>query len=132
MTEYDFSGLLKISLICSVCFHRVCPKILAFRLLTSRLTPFFLVLGSINNHSKRNFVSSLLHRKDLSCHRWRRNLFIEEWPQDFHQRTFCVVLKIRLFQWVFPITTPKLICSTWNDYPLQRLSQENLRYVPTS
>ena len=68
---YDFtvSGLLKIKLIGSVCFHRVCSKILVFRPLSSRLTPFFLVWGHVINHSKRNFVSSPLHRKDLSCHR---------------------------------------------------------------
>ena len=107
---YDFtvSGLLKIKLIGSVCFHRVCSKILVFRPLSSRLTPFFLVWGHVINHSKRNFVSSPLHRKDLSCHRWMGNLFIEEWPQDFHERTFCVTFEIWLFQWLFPITTPTL------------------------
>ena len=70
---YDLtaSGLLKIKLICSVCIHRVCQKILAFRPLTSRLIPFFLILGHVINHSKRCFVSSPLQRKDLSCHRWR-------------------------------------------------------------
>ena len=33
--------LLKIKLIASVCFHSVCPKILVFWSLNSRLTPFF-------------------------------------------------------------------------------------------
>ena len=67
---YDLavSGLL----VCSVCFHMVRHKTLAFLPLISRLIPFFiLVWGHVINHSKRNFVSSPLHRKDLSCHRWR-------------------------------------------------------------
>ena len=70
---YDLtvSDLLKIKLICSVWFHTVCHKVLAFRPLTNRLTPFFLVWGHVINHSKRYFVSSPLYRKDLSCHRWR-------------------------------------------------------------
>ena len=65
------SGLLKIKLICSACFHKVCHKIMAFRPFTSRLTPFFLVWGHVINLSKRCFVPSPLHRKDLSCYRWR-------------------------------------------------------------
>ena len=107
---YDFivSGLLKIKLIGSVCFHGVCPVILVFRPVTSRLTPFFVVWRHVINHSKWNFVSSPLHRSDLSCHRGRRNLFLEEWPQHFHECTFCVTFEIWLFQWPFPITTPKL------------------------
>ena len=107
---YDFtvSGLSNIKLIGSVCFHRVCPKILLFWPLTSRLTPFFLVCGHVINHSKQNFVSSPLHRNDLSCHGWRGNLFIDEWPQDFYERKFCVTFEIGLFQWLFPITAPKL------------------------
>ena len=52
--NFTVSGLLKIKLIRSVCFHRICPKILVFRPLTSRLTPFFLVWGHVINHSKRN------------------------------------------------------------------------------
>ena len=106
---YDFtvSGLLKIKLIGSVCFHKVYPKILVFWPLTSRLTPFFLVWGHVINNSKRNFVSSPLHRNDLSCHGWRGNLFIEEWPQNVHERTYCVRFEIWLFQWLFPITSPK-------------------------
>ena len=37
---HDFTGLLKIKLIGSVCFHRVCPKILVFQALatTPKLT----------------------------------------------------------------------------------------------
>ena len=105
---HDFTGLLKIKLIGSVCFHRVCPKILVFQPLTSRLTPFFLVWRHVINHPKRNFVSSPLHINDLSCHRWRGNLFVVEWPQDFHKRTFCRTFEIWLSQWLFPITTPKL------------------------
>ena len=38
----------KIKLIDSVYFHRVCPKIQAFRPLTSRLIPFFSSLGARN------------------------------------------------------------------------------------
>ena len=91
--DFTVSGLLKIKLIRSVCLHRICPKILVLLPLTSRLTPFFLVWGHVINHSKRNFVSSPLHRNDLSCHKRRRNLFIEEWPQDFHERTFCVTFE---------------------------------------
>ena len=67
---YDLavSGLL----VCSVCFHMVHYKTLAFLPLISRLIPFFiLVWGHVINHSKRNFVSSPLQRKDLSCQRWR-------------------------------------------------------------
>ena len=99
-TNHDFSvsGLLKIKFICSVCFHWFWPKILAFRPLTSYLSPFFVVWGHVINHSKRNFASSPLHRKDISCHRWKENLFILEWPQDFPERTFCVVFEIWLFQ----------------------------------
>ena len=64
---YDFtvSGLFKIKLVSSVCINRVCSKILVFQLLTSRLTSFFLVWGHVINHSKRNFVFSPLHRKNL-------------------------------------------------------------------
>ena len=67
---YDLtvSGLLKIKLICSICFHRVCHKILEFRPFTSRLTPFFLVWGHVINRSKQYFLSSPLHRRDLSCY----------------------------------------------------------------
>ena len=106
---YDFtvSGLLKIKLMSSICFHRIRPKILVFQSLTSHLTPFSLVWGHEINDSKQNVLSSLLHRNDLSCHRWRGNLFIKEWPQDFHERTFCVTFEIWLYQWLFPITTPK-------------------------
>ena len=64
--------------------RRLDPWILVFRLLTSRLTLFFLVWENVINHSKRNFVSSPLHRSDLSGHRWRGKLFIGEWPQDLH------------------------------------------------
>ena len=79
---YDFtvSGLLKIKLIGSFCFHRVCPKILANLAPYQPFNSFFLVWGQVINDSKRNFVSSSLHRNDLSCHRWRGNLLIEEWP----------------------------------------------------
>ena len=51
---YDFtvSERLKMKLIWSVCFHRVCSKILAFRRLTNRLTPLFLVWRHVINHSK--------------------------------------------------------------------------------
>ena len=102
---YDFtvSGLLKIKLIGSVSFHRVYTKVLVFRPLTSRLTLFFLVCRHVINHSKRNFVSPYLHRSDLSCHGWRGNLFIEEWPQDFHEGTFCVSFEIWLHQWSSPL-----------------------------
>ena len=107
---YDFtvSSLLKIKLSGSVCFHRACPKILVFQSVSSRITSFFLVLGYVINHSKRNSVFSPLHRNDLSCQRWRGNLFIEKWPQDFHECTFCVTFEIWLFQWQFPIKTTKL------------------------
>ena len=90
MYDFTVSGLLKIKLSGSVCFHRACPKTLVFQSINSRLTSIFVVLGHVINHSKRNFVSSPLHRNDLSRQRWRGNLFIEEWPQDFHERTFCV------------------------------------------
>ena len=115
---YDFtvSGLLKIKLMSSICFHRIRPKILVFQSLTSHLTPFSLVWGHEINDSKQNVLSSLLHRNDLSCHRWRRNLFIKEWPQDFHDRTFCVMFEIWLYQWLFPITTPKLTCSKTQSF----------------
>ena len=106
--DYTVSGLLKIKLICSVCFHRVCPKILTFQPLTSRLNPFFLVWGHVVDLSKRNFVSSPLRRKEIFCHRWRGNLIIQERRQDFQERTFCVVFETWLFQWLFSITTPKL------------------------
>ena len=69
--------------------------------------PFFLVWGHVINNSKWNFVSSPLHRKDISCHRWRGNHIIEKWPQDFHKHTFCMVFEIWLFQRLFPITTLK-------------------------
>ena len=115
---YDFtvSSLLKIKLISSICFHRIHPKILVFQSLASHLTPFSLVWGHEINHSKQNVLSSLLHRNDLSCHRWRRNLFIKEWPQDFHERTFCVMFEIWLYQWLFPITTPKLTRSKTQSF----------------
>ena len=59
--------MLKIKLVCSVCFHEVYDKTLAFRSLTSR----FLVWRHVINHSKRNFVSSPLPRNNLSPHRSR-------------------------------------------------------------
>ena len=59
----------KIKLVCSVYFHRVHHKILAFLPLISCLISFLLVWRHVINHSKRNFVSSPLHRKDLSCQR---------------------------------------------------------------
>ena len=110
---YDFavSGLLKIKLISSICFHRIRPKILVFQSLTSHLTPFSLVWGHEINHSKQNVLSSLLHRNDLSCHRWRRNLFIKEWPQDFHERTFCDAWNLAL-----PVAIPHHNSKT---YPLK-------------
>ena len=77
---YDFtvSGLLKIKLMSSICFHRIRPKILVFQSLTSHLTPFSLVWVHEIYHSKQNVFSCLLHRNDLSCHRWRENRFIKE------------------------------------------------------
>ena len=64
-TNHDFSvsGLLKIKFICSVCFRWFWPKILAFRPLTSHLSPFFVVWGHVINHSKRNFASSPIAQK---------------------------------------------------------------------
>ena len=64
MYDFTVSGLLKIKLIGSVCFHKVCPKIPVFWPLISRLSPFFLVWGHVINHPKRNFVSSPLNRND--------------------------------------------------------------------
>ena len=65
---YDFtvSGLLKIKLIGSVYFHRVCPKILVFRPLSSRLAPFFLVQGHVINHLKQKFcVLSIAQKRSF-------------------------------------------------------------------
>ena len=61
---YDFtvSGLLKIKLMSSICFHRIRPKILVFQSLTSHLTPFSLVWGHEIYHSKQNVFSCLLHK----------------------------------------------------------------------
>ena len=113
--HFTVSDLLKIKLIGSVCFHRICPKILVFRPFTSRLIPFFLVWGHVINHWKRNFVSSPLHKNNLSCHRWRGNLFIERWPQGFHERTFCVTFEIWLFQRLFPSQIQNLLAQKHSD-----------------
>ena len=82
MYDFTVSGLVKIKLSCYVYFHRACPKTLVFQSINSHLTSIFVISGHVINHSKRNFVSSPLHRNDLSCQRWRGNLFIDEWPQD--------------------------------------------------
>ena len=106
--DFIVSGLLIRKLIDSVCFHRVCPKILVFRPLTSRLTPF-LVWGHVINQSKQNFVFSPLQRNDFSCHRWSGNLFMKEWPPDFHERTFCVTFEIWLFHGYSPSKLQNLL-----------------------
>ena len=46
--DLTVSGLLKIKLVCSVYFHRVCHKILAFLPLASRLISFLSGLGACN------------------------------------------------------------------------------------
>ena len=53
ISDFTVSGLLKIKLISSICFHRIHPKILVFQSLTNHLTPFSLVWGHEINHSKQ-------------------------------------------------------------------------------
>ena len=102
---YDVSGLLKIKLTWSACFYRVCPKILAFRPLTSRLTSG---LGACNQWLKTKFcVLSIVQKRSVLSQVKGKSFSSSNNHKIFTNAHFVWCLKSGFSNSFSPVTTPK-------------------------